>query len=445
MNSSSPPAVWGSPPPALPALCVPIQPNKPLTRLRRRAPNRATERQEGKVADEACAVEVGGRGVVGLRGGRGSGARGVSCGKRGVRETRVGDEHVAHAAQNGSLMPPVLRGSAKESSELAQAPLDNNAASNETLSTVPPSPRPSSPPTVSNRRSDGLCGTCMRGLGRRRRKKVKEEVGAGDDAQTLAEETVLSRDAERVKKGVLRGDGRNGFLSGLTKRKRERPAKLKQPRVLNTLGIARCSWMSALPDSAMLDELYIPGSHETLALHYPLLSSLCQTLPLTTQLSLGIRFLDLRFNLTTKCELWAYHGLVPQGRRAEEVFAEVYRWLEGAEGRGETVIISVKQENDTPPDLFASTLLSLIQSTTPLASSPPNRTPQSFWYTENEWPRLGDVRGKAVLFCRFAWKGNGLHPVSWPNDQHVAWTTDIGGRESLVQDWVRYSCSFALI
>ncbi|PRQ70102.1 hypothetical protein AAT19DRAFT_11755 [Rhodotorula toruloides] len=342
-------------------------------------------------------------------------------------------------------MPPVLRGSAKESSELAQAPLDNNAASNETLSTVPPSPRPSSPPTVSNRRSDGLCGTCMRGLGRRRRKKVKEEVGAGDDAQTLAEETVLSRDAERVKKGVLRGDGRNGFLSGLTKRKRERPAKLKQPRVLNTLGIARCSWMSALPDSAMLDELYIPGSHETLALHYPLLSSLCQTLPLTTQLSLGIRFLDLRFNLTTKCELWAYHGLVPQGRRAEEVFAEVYRWLEGAEGRGETVIISVKQENDTPPDLFASTLLSLIQSTTPLASSPPNRTPQSFWYTENEWPRLGDVRGKAVLFCRFAWKGNGLHPVSWPNDQHVAWTTDIGGRESLVQDWVRYSCSFALI
>ncbi|BGO89267.1 hypothetical protein NBRC10512v2_001218 [Rhodotorula toruloides] len=193
--------------------------------------------------------------------------------------------------------------------------------------------------------------------------------------------------------------------------------------------------MTALPGSVMLDELYIPGSHETLALHYPLLSSLCQTLPLASQLSFGIRFLDLRFNLTDKGELWAYHGLVPQRRRAEEVFEEIYEWLESAEGRGETVIISVKQENDTPPEVFASTLLSLIQSTAPLPSSPSNRTPASFWYTKNEWPRLGDVRGKAVLFCRFAWRGYGLHPVSWPNDQHVAWTTDIGGRESLVQDW----------
>ncbi|BGP29755.1 hypothetical protein JCM10296v2_001500 [Rhodotorula toruloides] len=163
--------------------------------------------------------------------------------------------------------------------------------------------------------------------------------------------------------------------------------------------------MSALPDSAMLDELYIPGSHETLALHYPLLSSLCQTLPLTTQFTLGIRFLDLRFNLTSTGELWAYHGLVPQRRRAEEVFGEVYGWLEGAEGRGETVIISVKQENDAPPVLFASALLTLIQSTTPLPSSPSHRTPASFWYIENKWPRLGDVRGKAILFCRFAWKG----------------------------------------
>ncbi|GEM09001.1 1-phosphatidylinositol phosphodiesterase [Rhodotorula toruloides] len=185
----------------------------------------------------------------------------------------------------------------------------------------------------------------------------------------------------------------------------------------------------------MLDELYIPGSHETLALHYPLLSSLCQTLPLTSQLTLGIRFLDLRFNLTQKGELWAYHGLVPQRRRAEEVFGEVYSWLEGWEGRQETVIVSIKQENDTPPDLFASVLISLIRSTTPLPSSPSNRTPESLWYTQKEWPQLGDVRGKAVLFCRFAWKGYGLHPVRWLNDQHVAWTTEIGGRDSLVQDW----------
>lgn len=103
----------------------------------------------------------------------------------------------------------------------------------------------------------------------------------------------------------------------------------------------------------------------------------------------------------------------------------MYRWLEALDGRRETLVISVKQvrtyyfvscpigadgllelqENDAPPDLFASTLLSLIRSTAPIPSSLSNRTPESFWYTKNEWPRLGDVRGKAVLFCRFAWKG----------------------------------------
>ncbi|KAL7337177.1 PLC-like phosphodiesterase, partial [Rhodotorula toruloides] len=440
-DSSSPPTVWGSHPPSPPALEAPIQSHTRLTRLSRRAPDRATERQEGKVADEACAVEVGGRGVVGLREGRGSGAKSLSHGRTNnpwvTSRTRVGDEHLAHVAEAGSTMPPVLRTSALQSADLAGKPPNDAAASNETLATAPPSPPPSSPPTVSNRRSHGWCGTCFRAPGLRRRKKLKGEVDAGDDAQTLAEETVLRRDAERVKEGILHEDGQRGLLSALTKRRRKRPERIEQPRLLDSLGIARCSWMTALPGSVMLDELYIPGSHETLALHYPLLSSLCQTLPLASQLSFGIRFLDLRFNLTDKGELWAYHGLVPQRRRAEEVFEEIYEWLESAEGRGETVIISVKQENDTPPEVFASTLLSLIQSTAPLPSSPSNRTPASFWYTKNEWPRLGDVRGKAVLFCRFAWRGYGLHPVSWPNDQHVAWTTDIGGRESLVQDWVR--------
>lgn len=254
-NPSSPATVWGSLPSSLPALETPDQSHTRLTRLCCRAPDRATERQEGKVADEACAVEVGGRGVVGLREGRGSGAKSLSHGVQSEKgwldraraslermggertnnpwvtsRTRVGDEHLAHVAEAGSTMPPVLRTSALQSADLAGKPPNDAAASNETLATAPPSPPPSSPPTVSNRRSHGWCGTCFRAPGLRRRKKLKGEVDAGDDAQTLAEETVLRRDAERVKEGILHEDGQRGLLSALTKRRRKRPERIEQVR-----------------------------------------------------------------------------------------------------------------------------------------------------------------------------------------------------------------------
>ncbi|GAA5874900.1 hypothetical protein JCM8547_003605 [Rhodosporidiobolus lusitaniae] len=201
------------------------------------------------------------------------------------------------------------------------------------------------------------------------------------------------------------------------------------------------SWMSRLPDSAKLDELYIPGTHESLALFFPLLGSRCQSTSLTSQLHGGIRFLDLRFSLLSKTrplrfsrreeeqrdeeewELWGYHGVVPQLKRAETVFEEVYRWLEGEEGRRETVIVSCKQENAAPSHLFASALWTLLDRR------------RDLWYDEERWPSLGEARGKCVMFCRFGFDGRGLHPPIWPNDALAAWTTEIGEKEVLVQDW----------
>lgn len=90
-------------------------------------------------------------------------------------------------------------------------------------------------------------------------------------------------------------------------------------------------------------------AQQSLALNYPLASSLCQTTSLTAQLRGGIRCLDLRFSLIRddkkggKLRLWAYHGPVPQGREMGEVFQELYDWLGSEEGKQETVIVSVKQ------------------------------------------------------------------------------------------------------
>lgn len=188
--------------------------------------------------------------------------------------------------------------------------------------------------------------------------------------------------------------------------------------------------MSALPDHVHLDTLYLPGTHQSLALNYPLASSLCQTTSLTAQLRGGIRCLDLRFSLIRddkkggKARLWAYHGPVPQGREMGEVFQELYEWLGSEEGKKETVIVSVKQENTGHHD-FAALVWELIDSTRPY-----------MWYDQNAWPTLGQVRGRCVMFCRFGFEsGRGLHPPIWPNDKPYPWRTEIGGRETVVQDW----------
>ncbi|GAA5939210.1 hypothetical protein JCM3775_003212 [Rhodotorula graminis] len=247
-----------------------------------------------------------------------------------------------------------------------------------------------------------------------------------DDERTLAspaEPRVFSVTPTRNKLATL---------SGLVKRRRKRvPLEAKALHVGHSVDTS--CWMSYVPDEAKLDELYLPGTHDSLALFYPLLSSICQSTPLLNQLKGGIRFLDLRFSLLDDGELWAYHGIVPQRLSAADAFEEVYRWLEG-EGRSECVVVSCKQENPAPH--FAETLWALLDRTS---------RSRALWYDEDRWPSLGEVRGKCVMFCRFGWDTQrGLHPPEWPNDSRAAWRTTIGGRDTLVQDWYGLSTPIAI-
>ncbi|GAA6054877.1 hypothetical protein JCM3770_004264 [Rhodotorula araucariae] len=254
--------------------------------------------------------------------------------------------------------------------------------------------------------------------------------------------------------GARRGRG----LTGLLKRRRKRTLPELQvrpdlasltpqpaPRSLNLsspsgqtfdlpLDIDVACWMAYLPDDVNLAELYLPGTHQSLALHYPLLSSICQSTPLTAQLRAGIRVLDLRFALCDDGALWAYHGVVSQRKRADEALDEVYAWLESDQGARECVIVSCKQENAAPG--FAPVLWALL-----------DRTPRSraIWFDEDRWPALGEVRGRCVMFCRFGWETRrGLHPPIWPNDSPTVWCTSIGGRDTVVQDWYGLSTPLAL-
>lgn len=107
-------------------------------------------------------------------------------------------------------------------------------------------------------------------------------------------------------------------------------------------------------------------------------------------------------------------------------FAQQVEWIEGflREHPRETVIVSIKQEEDNHPE-FTNRIYDLIHSS-------------GLWRFEGAIPRLGDVRGKAILFSRFACpysEGAGIAPSSWPNSVREGFEWDCNGVPFRVQDW----------
>lgn len=148
-------------------------------------------------------------------------------------------------------------------------------------------------------------------------------------------------------------------------------------------------WMSALPDTRSLAELTIPGTHDSGAT-INLLGGLfgqskCQTLSIADQLSAGVRFLDIRLKLQNG-KLKVYHGIVDQELTFDEVLSACKSFLEAHPG--ETILMSIKQEDDNNAS-FPSAIAEKITSDS------------SLWYTQNRLPKLGEARGKIVLFRRY--------------------------------------------
>jgi 1-phosphatidylinositol phosphodiesterase len=183
------------------------------------------------------------------------------------------------------------------------------------------------------------------------------------------------------------------------------------------------TWMSTLPDTTPLSFLSIPGTHNSHT-HYRALPSVrCQAVDISTQLSHGIRFLDIRCQPAhatdvTRKELVLVHGAFPISLTGPKYLAPVlqtcYEFLE--KNPSETLLLSLKREG-----IGASTdaHFARILSTHYIG---PNK---GKWYTDPSIPCLGDVRGKIVLVRRFKVDGVeggemdmgfGLDATSWPNN-----------------------------
>lgn len=157
-------------------------------------------------------------------------------------------------------------------------------------------------------------------------------------------------------------------------------------------------WMKQLDNEAPLNGIYIPGTHDSGALHSFLgVSGKCQSYNIEEQLKMGVRFFDIRLQLRDN-KLAVVHSFVDQKLTFEEVLNDYRSFIEA--NPSEFIIVSIKQdadpENSSIPfanaveDALNTHLNSLLNTSTSLPSS------------------VGEARGKVHILARYSGASIGI-------------------------------------
>ena len=147
------------------------------------------------------------------------------------------------------------------------------------------------------------------------------------------------------------------------------------------------SWMSQVDDLSRLEDLAIPGSHDSFA-RYSMgdLAGKCQDLRLKTQLNIGVRFLDVRLKQNGE-DFKVVHGPVDERMKFSKVLSTCYSFLD--QHPSETILMSVKEEAEGKSKLSFSDEVNKIIN-------------KKYFYTDESLPlNIGQVRGKIVLISRY--------------------------------------------
>ena len=184
------------------------------------------------------------------------------------------------------------------------------------------------------------------------------------------------------------------------------------------------SWMGAIPDATPLNNIAIPGTHDSGATKDMILSGTakCQTLSIADQLNAGVRFLDIRLRRVNG-SLHIYHGQVDQKLTFDEVLTACYTFL--AENPTETLMMSIKEEYDASGtnDAFHTMVANKIGENA------------SYWYTSGSIPQIGMIRGRIVLMRRYSGTSNfGINASSGWSD-NTTFSTSAGTCLLSVQDY----------
>ncbi len=136
----------------------------------------------------------------------------------------------------------------------------------------------------------------------------------------------------------------------------------------------------------------------------------------------------------------AYHGPFPQLVPFRIMLSQLYTFLSAHSQ--ETAIFCIQQEAPSSA-LFSSLVRTALEE----------GISRGLWFLEDRIPRLGEVRGKAILMSRFGGARDGgldpwvidvdgsqelrigWYPGSWPDSKLEGFEWDCGGMPVRTQDW----------
>ena len=162
------------------------------------------------------------------------------------------------------------------------------------------------------------------------------------------------------------------------------------------------NWMSSLCSDLPITAINMPGTHDS-ATKYVRFAPICNTQNLTIeeQLQIGVRYLDMRFELKDGRKLVAVHSIADCKKErglnsADLTAADTVNMCESflKENPGETILFQLKEDDgDAGIALFGEFYAQCI------------RGREELWYLENRIPALGEVRGKIVLLRVYRQQG----------------------------------------
>ena len=151
-------------------------------------------------------------------------------------------------------------------------------------------------------------------------------------------------------------------------------------------------WMSLVSDNKTITELTIPGTHNSGAMYdVPVLpdTAKTQTLSISEQLNIGVRFLDIRCKVIEN-RLILHNGFANQKLTFDNIIDTCKKFLKF--NSSETIILELRDDayplNNT--QIFESVFNKHIKNYN-----------SSLFFLENRFPCLGEVRGKIILIRNF--------------------------------------------
>lgn len=177
-------------------------------------------------------------------------------------------------------------------------------------------------------------------------------------------------------------------------------------------------WMHDIPDCVGLDEITIPGTHDSGAdLHTSQINIgaedmvICQHFTLANQLKLGVRWFDIRLRLYNG-GLPVHHGPYYLHKNFDDMLHQALNFLEAHPM--ETVIFMIKQEHSDESDHdFATAVYKRLKA---------NSSDLSKFYLDEAFPFMIDARGKIVIVRRF--DNDTGHPLGI----HMDWEDNVKGK-----------------